>query len=61
MMKISTPNAAYKIGSLMRKGYVEKIQSANDRREYHLGHTQKYFEYYNISYSYLHTVVERVR
>ena len=31
MMKISTPNAAYKIGSLMRKGYVEKIQSAKDR------------------------------
>ena len=61
MMKISTPNAAYKIGSLMRKGYVEKIQSAKDRREYHLRPTQKYFEYYNISYSYLHTVVERVR
>ena len=44
-----------------RKGYVEKIQSAKDRREYHLRPTQKYFEYYNISYSYLHTVVERVR
>ena len=27
MMGISTPNAAYKIGSLVRKGYVEKIQS----------------------------------
>ena len=27
MMQISTPNAAYKIGSLVRKGYVEKIQS----------------------------------
>ena len=25
MMQISTPNAAYKIGSLVRKGYVEKI------------------------------------
>ena len=25
MMGISTPNAAYKIGSLVRKGYVEKI------------------------------------
>ena len=61
MMKISTPNAAYKIGSLMRKGYVEKIQSAKDRREYHLRPTQKYFEYYNISYSYLHTVIERAR
>ena len=27
MMGISTPNAAYKIGSLVKKGYVEKIQS----------------------------------
>ena len=51
MMQISTPNAAYKIGSLVKKGYVEKIQST----------TQKYIDYYNISYSYLHTVVERAR
>ena len=61
MMQISTPNAAYKIGSLVRKGYVEKIQSTTDRREYHLRPTQKYIEYYNISYSYLSTVVDRVR
>ena len=50
MMGISTPNAAYKIGSLVRKGYVEKIQSTVDRREYHLRPTQKYINYYNISY-----------
>lgn len=61
MMQISTPNAAYKIGSLMRKGYVEKIQSSTDRREYHLRPTQKYTDYYSISYAYLHTVVERAR
>ena len=61
MMQISTPNAAYKIGSLVKKGYVEKIQSTTDRREYFLRPTQKYIDYYNISYSYLHTVVERAR
>lgn len=61
MMHISTPNAAYKIGSLVRKGYVEKIQSTVDRREYHLRPTQKYIDYYSISYAYLHTVIERVR
>ena len=59
--QISTPHAAYKIGSLVKKGYVEKIQSTTDRREYHLRPTQKYIDYYNISYSYLHTVVERAR
>ncbi len=61
MMHISTPNAAYKIGSLVKKGYVEKIQSTTDRREYFLRPTQKYIDYYSISYSYLHTVVERAR
>ena len=44
MMRISTPNAAYKIGSLVKKGYVEKIQSTTDRREYHLRPTQKYMD-----------------
>lgn len=61
LMNISTPNAAYKINSLVRKGYVEKIQSATDKREYHLRPTQKYLEYYNISYSYLQRVVDRVK
>lgn len=61
MMQISTPNAAYKIGSLVRKGYVEKIQSTVDRREYYLRPTQKYIEYYSISYAYLQTVIERAR
>ena len=42
-------------------GYVEKIQSTTDRREYFLRPTQKYIDYYSISYSYLHTVIERVR
>ena len=60
IMAMGEPNAAYKIGSLVRKGYVEKIQSTTDRREYHLRPTQKYIDYYNISYSYLSTVVQRV-
>ena len=41
-MRISPPNAAYKINSLIRKGYVQKIQSEHDKREYHLQVTQKY-------------------
>ena len=62
IMAMGEPTIAeYKIGSLVKKGYVEKIQSTTDRREYHLRPTQKYIDYYNISYSYLHTVVERAR
>ena len=60
-MRISPPNAAYKINSLIRKGYVQKIQSAQDKREYHLQVTQKYKEYYNISNDYVHVVTERMR
>ena len=60
-MRISPPNAAYKINSLIRKGYVQKIQSAQDKREYHLQVTQKYKEYYNISKDYVHVVTERMR
>jgi len=60
-MRISPPNAAYKINSLIRKGYVQKIQSAQDKREYHLQVTQKYKEYYNVSSDYVHVVTERMR
>ena len=31
------------------------------KREYHLRPTQKYLDYYNISYSYLHLVMERTK
>ena len=60
-MRISPPNAAYKINSLIRKGYVRKIQSEHDKREYHLQVTQKYKDYYNISSAYVRLVVQRMR
>ena len=60
-MRISSPNAAYKINSLIRKGYIEKIKSEHDKREYHLHPTQKYLHYYNISNDYVHTVMERIQ
>ena len=57
---ISPPNAAYKINNLIQKGYVRKEQSESDKREYHLVVTQKYIDYYNISYGYLSTVMDRI-
>ena len=60
MLQISTPNAAYKISSLVQKGYVEKVQSKTDRREYHLVVTQKYIDYYNISSNYMVEVMDRI-
>ena len=57
---ISSPNAAYKINNLVKKGYLRKVQSEDDKREYHLEVTEKYLNYYNISYNYMETVMKRI-
>ena len=59
-MHISPPNAAYKVTSLVKKGYIRKVQSETDRREYHLEVTQKYIDYYNISTTYIVEVMDRI-
>ena len=58
---ISSPNAAYKVNNLIKKGYLRKIRSESDRREYHLEVTDKYLDYYNISYQYMEVVMDRIR
>ena len=60
-IKISPPNAAYKINSLINKGYIKKVRSADDKREYHLMVTDKYYKYYNLSLSYVDLVMERIQ
>ena len=59
-INISAPNAAYKVNSLLKKGYIKKVQSPVDKREYHLVVTEKYYKYYNLSTSYLSRVVRRI-
>lgn len=59
-MCISPPNATYKVNSLIKKGYLRKVQSLDDKREYHLEITQKYIDYYNISASYIVEVMDRI-
>ncbi len=58
---ISSPNAAYKINNLVKKGYLKRVQSEDDKREYHLEVTEKYMRYYNISYNYMDTVMKRIK
>ena len=60
-LNISSPNAAYKINSLVKKGYLRKVQSEDDKREYHLEVTDKYLSYYNLSTSYIDEVSERIK
>ena len=61
LANISSPNAAYKVNSLVKKGYLRKVQSKDDKREYHLEVTEKYINYYNISYGYIQVVMDRIR
>ncbi|MDO4396209.1 MAG: MarR family transcriptional regulator [Clostridia bacterium] len=58
---VSTPNATYKINRLVAKGYVEKIQSETDKREFHLRITDKYKKTYGETYDYIGTVMKRIR
>lgn len=58
---ISTPNASYKINSLIKKGYVKKVQSETDKREYTLDVTENYYRYYNINEKYLDIVEKRLQ
>ena len=59
-MRISLPNATYKVNSLVKKGYIQKKQSQEDQREYHLEVTQKYLDYYSISVTYMVEVMNRI-
>lgn len=59
-MRISPPNAAYKVNSLVKKGYIRKVQSQEDQREFHLEVTQKYLDYYSISVKYMVEVMRRI-
>lgn len=59
-IRISPPNAAYKVNSLVQKGYLTKVRSDEDRREYFLRPTQKYYDYCRLSLGYVEKVSARV-
>lgn len=60
-IQISSPNAAYKVNSLIKKGYLRKVQSEDDKREYYLEVTDKYYDYYNINAIYIKKVADRMK
>jgi len=60
-LEISHPNIAYKISQLVKKGYLRKVQSDEDRREFYLECTDKFYDYYNMKTSYVDTVIERLK
>jgi len=58
-VQISPQNAAYKVNNLVKKGYLEKTQDSEDKREYRLKVTKRFMDYYVISNRYIFEVVER--
>lgn len=61
MAGISSPNATYKVNSLVKKGYLEKVQSTEDRRVFFLKTTSRYEEYMGIATNYVSQVIDRTR
>lgn len=59
--RISQANASYKIQNLIKKGYVQKVQSEHDRREFRLIPTEKFHKYYDINQRYLAEVSRRIK
>ncbi len=60
-IQISSPNAAYKVNSLVKKGYLNKVQSEEDRREYYLEVTDRYLNYHHITTNYVDIVTDRMK
>ncbi len=55
---ISRPGASYKVASLIQKGYIVKEASEDDKREFRLRLTEKYYNYISL---YENSVKEYVR
>ncbi|WP_425538743.1 winged helix DNA-binding protein [Microaceticoccus formicicus] len=60
-LNISQPNAAYKVASLVKKGYVVKVQSDADKREYYLELTDRFYDYLKIKNEYVDQVISRFK
>lgn len=60
-INISLPNASYRIRNLIKKGYVRKLVSENDRREYHLEVTDKFLKKYGANASFNTKLMSEIR
>lgn len=60
-VNISQPNATYRISNLINKGYVKKVMSADDRREFFLEVTDKFSKNYGINSSFNAEFIKNIR
>ena len=57
---ISVANASFKVQSLIKKGYLRRERSEEDRREFRLFVTERFSEYQRLSTSYIELVIKRI-
>ena len=60
-LNISQPNASYKVSSLVQKGYIQKANDGEDKREWRLGVTEKFMNYYGRQLPLLEEKLSRLR
>lgn len=60
-MHISAPNAAYRVASLVKKGYLRKVRSRKDARIYYLEPTSRYRKYVGSNESFIEDIADRIR
>lgn len=58
---ISAPNAAYRVASLIKKGFLKKVRSKKDLRTFYLEPTTKYKKYVSGNESYIEDLSDRIR
>jgi DNA-binding MarR family transcriptional regulator len=58
---ISQPNATYRINNLIKKGYIRKVSSEEDKREYHLEVTDKFLNNYGVNASFNTKLMDGIR
>lgn len=60
-VNISQPNATYRVSNLISKGYVRKVLSLDDRREYFLEVTDKFAKNYGMNASFNADLMNGIR
>ena len=57
---ISQPNATYKVNCLVSKGYVTKVPSDEDHREFFLHVSDRFYGYYDTKTQFIHNAVKKL-
>lgn len=60
-VNISLPNATYRISNLIRKGYIRKVPSEMDRREFHLEVTDKFLDSYGANTTFNAQLMKQIK